>query len=128
MLRALKEAWEQLDAEVDQIVALAERIKSGEGLDDDRALDTANLGRLQARARGKAEILALFMTRYSVRRTGETPALWTADEVSTEAGKRRRMAVKGRRYVTTTTMSELVQYEQDDAWERDGHGFVQVAP
>lgn len=126
-MKGLEEAWHQLDEEVDAIVALAEQIKSGEGLDNERALDTENLGRLQARARGKAEILAVFMSLYGAWGYNEKAHKWTADEVSTEAGKRRALRTRGQEYFTILTLGQLLQYEADSLWKRDGHGFLRVA-
>lgn len=58
MMEALHEGWAQLDREVDQIMNVAEGLRT-EG-DVDGATER-NLEVLKARSRGKAEVLVLFM-------------------------------------------------------------------
>lgn len=121
-MKGLDEAWRQLDAEVDQIVAAS--------AEPDAAKQPRwnELEKLKARARGKAEILAVFMTLYGARGHDEQAFEWTADVVSTEAGKRRAMRTRGVEYFTVLTLGQLLQYEADGAWKRDGHGFARVKP
>ena len=123
-MKGLDEAWRQLDAEVDQIVNVADALKTEGDID---GAQTGTLVELKARARGKAEILAVFMTLYGARGYDEAAFEWTADDVSTEAGKRRAMRTRGREYFTVLTLGQLLQYDADGAWKRDGHGFVRVA-
>lgn len=123
-MKGLDEAWRQLDAEVDQIVNVADALKTEGDID---GAQTGTLVELKARARGKAEILAVFMTLYGARGHDEAAFEWTADEVSTEAGKRRAMRTRGREYFTVLTLGQMLQYDADGAWKRDGHGFLRVA-
>ena len=87
MSSRILEAWHQLDEQVDEIVSV------GQGdpvTDEDSAAWANHLNVLKARARGKAEILALLM-----------PAPFdTADAISMEAGKRQAMRAAGRAYRT----------------------------
>lgn len=127
-MKGLDEAWQQLDAEVDQISALV----AGEKADADNGsaphpTRCYELEKLKARARGKAEILAVFMTLYGAWGHDEKAHVWTADEISTEAGKRRAMRLRGRGYFTILTLGQLLQYEADSAWKRDGQGFLELA-
>ena len=90
LLRVSQRAWKQLDDEVDAIMAAA----PGE-------LDQAYM---QQRARGKAEILALVMNI-------GWPLAWkgaTADDISTEAGRRATMRRAGREYGTIGVESSTV--------------------
>lgn len=123
-MKGLDEAWRQLDAEVDQIVNVADALNTEGDID---GAQTGTLVELKARARGKAEILAVFMTLYGARGYDEEAFEWTADEVSTEAGKRRAMRTRGREYFTVLTLGQMLQYDADGAWKRDGHGFLAVA-
>lgn len=123
-MKGLEEAWQQLDAEVDQIVNVKDALNTEGDIDGAQG---ATLLALQNRARGKAEILATFMTLYGAWAYDETRHHWTTDEVSTEAGKRRAMRTRGREYFTLLTLGQLLQYEADAAWKRDGYGFVRVA-
>lgn len=88
----IQRIWKQLDDELDEIIditnqrALAETHDVDPGVEDlDLALATA-----KGRARGKAEALALMMT----------PHFTTADEISTEASKRKWYRDNGQEYRT----------------------------
>lgn len=95
LLRVSQRAWKQLDDEVDRIMAY-----TGELTDE----DVADLDHLKARARGKAEILALVMNI-------GWPLAWkgaTAEEISTESGRRATMRRAGREYGTIGVESSTV--------------------
>lgn len=125
-MQGLKEAWSQLDTAVDKITTLVRLEK------EDAAAGRApypsrgrELERIKASARGKAEILALFMSIYGPW-DGQEKSTWTADDVSTEAGKRHAMRARGTEYFTLLTTGQRLQYDADVAWKRHGHGFVRV--
>lgn len=92
----VEQAWAQLDAQVDEIMTLAPQVEAekdiyGAGLDYGAGQRRAALDVAKARARGKAEILALFMA----------PHFTTADEISQEAGNRYQARQTGNTTYTT---------------------------
>lgn len=95
LVRVIRKGWEQLDAEVDEIVAASadlEVTKNG----PEGTVYHQRLEQLKARARGKAEILAYIMNV-------AYPAAWkgaTADDISNEAGRRKKYRVGAERYGT----------------------------
>ena len=74
----IHKAWEQLDAEVDELMRLGGQPTTTDVLDQ--------IIEKKARARGKAEILALFMT----------PHFATADQIADEAGRRYGLRAAGK--------------------------------
>jgi hypothetical protein len=84
----IEKSWEQLDAQLDEIIALKAKVNSLGG-GDTMKVDTEGwidqFAAARARARGKAEILALFMA----------PHFNTADEVSMESSRRRAARLAG---------------------------------
>ena len=104
-VRIIEEGWKQLDAEVDEIMALAARANPGGAAD---AVMPVELELLKARARGKAEILAYAMNV-------SYPKVWraaTADDVSNEAGRRAHYRAAGQRYGTIGVESSTLQLTQ----------------
>jgi hypothetical protein len=98
LLRVSQRAWKQLDDEVDAIMAFADPITEE---------DAADLDRLKARARGKAEILAVVMNI-------GWPLAWkgaTADDISAEAGRRAAMRRAGGEYGTIGVESSTVHLQ-----------------
>lgn len=115
MTGRIRAAWAQLDVATDEIVRLMGLIKRMEGMEDNPAPGfiesfQRDLDLEKARARGKAEILALIM-----------PApLNTAEAVSKEAGLRFQARQQGKerdtpgiRMVAKTVMDDL---EPNEAW------------
>jgi hypothetical protein len=103
LLRVSQRAWKQLDEEVDAIMAAA---TAAEAEPESMAKAQALVQR-QARARGKAEILAVVMNI-------GWPLAWkgaTADDISTEAGRRAAMRRAGREYGTIGVESSTVHLQ-----------------
>jgi hypothetical protein len=78
-------AWRQLDETVDQIVAQQQAVKALDPTKPDLTDTVDVLIQLKAAARGKAEILALFMA----------PHFADADAISAEAARRYTARVTG---------------------------------
>ena len=94
LVRVIRKGWEQLDAEVDDIVEGTAMLSPSDA--DARLHQEKELEKLKARARGKAEILAYIMNV-------AYPAAWkgaTADDISNEAGRRKKYRVGGESYGT----------------------------
>lgn len=88
----IEQAWAQLDAQVDEIYRLGDEANQY-GLDGDPGLAEETYREMlvaKARARGKAEILALLMAPYYA----------TADEISVEAAARAQARATGQRHRT----------------------------
>jgi hypothetical protein len=82
----IRQAWEQLDEQVDEIMELTAK---AEAAGFDKVIEVA-LERAKARARGKAEILALIMAPYYE----------SAEEISAEAGQRWAARKNGTEHTT----------------------------
>lgn len=82
MATLVEKAWAQLDAEVDQIAAEAAKAPTAES--------EAHIALLKARARGKAEILFLFMS----------PHFNSVDEIAVEAARRKQYRDAGAEYTS----------------------------
>lgn len=92
MKHQIEQAWEQLDVAVDEVVRLNTLIQRMDAAGDVGQIDSfrRDLEIEQARARGKAEILAILM-----------PApLNTAEEISKESGRRWQAKAAGIAYQT----------------------------
>lgn len=119
IVRLIEEGWKQLDAEVDEIMALAEKAKEIHELEYDLAF-------AKARARGKAEILAYAMNV-------AYPKAWraaTADDVSNEAGRRAHYRSTGQGYGTIGVESSTLQLTQTaPGWTLmdDNRGVLQTS-
>lgn len=112
-LSAIQKAWEQLDAQVDEIVALAPLVDAERLLRGDQATAAVwakrrQLAEMKAAARGKAEILALIME----------PIFTTADEISTEAGLRYDARRRGVEHHTPGTNPATAAQDLKAALER----------
>jgi hypothetical protein len=81
----IRQAWEQLDEQVDEIMELTTQIRAHY-----QPVLSARLETAQARARGKAEILALIMAPYYE----------SAEEISAEAGARWAARKNGTEHTT----------------------------
>lgn len=106
MLRVSQRAWKQLDDEVDAIAELAAKAAQAHEFEYDLTF-------AKARARGKAEILAVVMDI-------GWPLAWkgaTADDISAEAGRRATMRRAGREYGTIGVESSTVHLRAPkDGW------------
>lgn len=92
MTGRIRKAWEQLDVAVDEIARLTAQVQEIKAAGDPRLAATFERDLLveKAKARGKAEILALIM-----------PApLNTADAISAEAGVRHAAKQAGKQHET----------------------------